>query len=168
GELALDLEDQNDGGAEFEATVGLDAFEMEDESDDNLDYSQIDETIDKSYSPELEELANKEEPELEFEYEPDEPETTSLPEQQVSGEDAEAGAITENALDEDPMIADIKSKLVMQKRILLPILLLLIIIFGGFAYFFYTDQQNPFSGPDENDPGNQRVSTVEDKGYYIP
>jgi len=180
GELALDFEEKNDDETDFEETIGLDAFEMEDESDEaDQDYSQIDETIDKPFTSELEELSDKEEPELEFEYEPDEPETTSLPEPQVDEktveEEAEAEAITENEIEEDPMIADIKSKLIWQKKILLPILSLLIIIFGGFAYFFFTDQQIPFISSffgagtitDENDPGNQRASTVEDKGYYI-
>ena len=178
GELALDLEDNDDDGTGFEKTVGLDAFEMEDESDEaDLDYSQIDETIDKSFTSELEELSNREEPALEFEYEPDEPEATSSPDPRVSEEvtEAEEEAITENTIEEDPMIAEIKSKLVWQKKILRPILLLLIIVFASFAYFFYTDRQIPFissffgsgGSTDENDPGNQRASTVEDKGYYV-
>ena len=180
GELALDFDDKDDNGTDFEETVGLDAFEMEDQgNEDDQNFSQIDETIDKPFTSELEELSDKEEPALEFEYEPDEPETTSQPDPQVSEKiaeaETEAETIPENEIEEDPMIADIKSKLVWQKKILSPILLLLILIFGGFAYFFYTDQQIPFIGgffgsgdtTDENDLGNQRASTVEDKGYYV-
>ena len=168
GELALDFDDKNDDGTDFEETVGL--------NQTDLDYSQIDETIDKAFTPEVGELSAKEEPELEFEYEADEPETASQPEPQVSEEIAETDAISENTIEEDPVIADIQSKLAMQKKILLPILLLLIIIFGGFAYFFYTDQPIPFVGSlfgsgttstDEDDPGNHRASTVEDRGYYV-